>query len=138
MDENKMTELNRAIEGMWDSLTDEQKAAVKECRSMDELAALAGAAGVELPDEMLDAVAGGRPIVLPGGTIYCLNCPYCKKTHQKTEQIAMITPAGESRELLVDVVFCGNVSRRFYYSSERNTYYDDNYRPVTVSSGGGC
>jgi len=50
----------------------------------------------------------------------------------------MITPAGESRELLVDVVFCGNVSRRFYYSSERNTYYDDNYRPVTVSSGGGC
>ncbi len=60
MDENKMTELNKAIEGMWDSLTDEQKAKAKECKSMDELKTLAGKEGVELPDELLDAVAGGE------------------------------------------------------------------------------
>ncbi len=50
----------------------------------------------------------------------------------------MITPVGESSGLAVEVVRCDNVSRDFYYSSARNTYYDDNYRPVTVSSGGGC
>ncbi len=102
---------------MWDSLTDEQKAAAKECKSMDELAALAGAAGIELPDEMLDAVAGGASRGMPGGaSTYRLYCPYCKKTHPYKRRTAMITPAGESRELAVEVVRCDNVSRRFYYS----------------------
>ena len=60
MDENKnASELNKALEGLWDSLTDEQKEKAKECKSMDELTALAGREGVELPDELLDAVAGG-------------------------------------------------------------------------------
>jgi len=136
MDENKMTELNRAIEGMWDSLTDEQKAAAKECGSMDELALLAGAAGVELPDEMLDAVAGGIYNTNPSRPNFC---PYCKKKHVKDVRLKdMIIPKGESDRLLVTVFTCTVVDRIFYYSSARNTYYDDNYRPVTVSSGGGC
>ena len=60
MDENKRAnELNEVLKGMWDSLTDEQKEKAKACKSMDELTVLAGQMGVELPDEVLDAVAGG-------------------------------------------------------------------------------
>ena len=60
--ENKVNELNEALKGMWDSLTDEQKEKAKECKSMDELTELAAKFGVELPDEMLETVAGGRPV----------------------------------------------------------------------------
>lgn len=89
MDESKMTELNKALEGMWDSLTDEQKTKVKECQSMDELTALAGEVGVELPNEMLDAVAGGystgsygyRAVSATQSSQYC---PYCKRKHNVT------------------------------------------------------
>lgn len=60
MDENKnANELNKALEGLWDSLTDEQREKAKACKTLDELTALAGKLGVELPDEMLDSVAGG-------------------------------------------------------------------------------
>ncbi len=48
------------LKELWSGLTDEQKEKVKECKSMDELTELAGKLGVELPDEMLEAVAGGR------------------------------------------------------------------------------
>ncbi len=51
--------LEEALKNLWDSMTDEQKEKAKACKNMDELIALAGAEGIELPDEMLDAVAGG-------------------------------------------------------------------------------
>ena len=51
--------LNAALKGIYDSLTDEQKAKAKACKTMDELTALAAKEGVELPDEVLDTVAGG-------------------------------------------------------------------------------
>ncbi|MBE7008748.1 MAG: hypothetical protein E7422_06390 [Ruminococcaceae bacterium] len=59
--ENKSIDpkLAEALKGIWDSLTDEQKEKAKACKTMDELTALAGKEGVELPDELLDAVAGG-------------------------------------------------------------------------------
>ena len=53
--------LNEAVRSMWDSLTDEQKAKAKDCKTLDELLALADKAGVALPDELLEAVAGGIP-----------------------------------------------------------------------------
>ncbi|MBE7008008.1 MAG: hypothetical protein E7422_02485 [Ruminococcaceae bacterium] len=61
MDENKTLDpkLQEALKGIWDSLTDEQKKKAKDCKSMDELAKLAGKEGVELPDEALDMVSGG-------------------------------------------------------------------------------
>ncbi len=61
MDENKNNDpkLEAALKGIWDSLTDEQKEKAKACKTMDELTALAGKEGIELPDELLDAVAGG-------------------------------------------------------------------------------
>ena len=51
--------LNAALKGIYDSLTDEQKEKAKNCKTMDELTALAGKEGLELPDEALDHVAGG-------------------------------------------------------------------------------
>ncbi len=51
--------LNETLKGMWDSLTDEQKEMAKTCRTTEELTAFAGREGIELPDEVLDAVAGG-------------------------------------------------------------------------------
>ncbi len=61
MSENKTInpKLEAALKGIWDSLTDEQKEKAKNCKTMDELTALAAKEGIELPDEVLDAVAGG-------------------------------------------------------------------------------
>ena len=61
MDENKDIDpkLKEALKGIWDNLTDEQKEKAKTCKSWDELTQLAGKEGIELPDEVLDAVAGG-------------------------------------------------------------------------------
>ncbi len=58
-EKNTGSELQGALKGIWDSLTDEQKEKAKACKSVDELMKLAGEEGIELPDEMLDAVAGG-------------------------------------------------------------------------------
>ena len=56
MDEQKLNEL---LQGVYDSLTGEQKEKAKACRTTEELIALAAQEGVELPDEMMGAVAGG-------------------------------------------------------------------------------
>ena len=56
MENNKM---NETLKGVWDSLTDEQKEKAKACKTADELLKFAGEEGIELPDEVLDAVAGG-------------------------------------------------------------------------------
>ena len=47
------------IKELFASLSDEQQEQAKACKSMDELTALLGSRGGELPDEALDAVAGG-------------------------------------------------------------------------------
>ena len=51
--------LNEMLKGLWDSLTDEQKAKAKECKTVEELVELAGKEMIELPDELLEAVSGG-------------------------------------------------------------------------------
>ncbi len=71
MDGNKTNELNKALAGIWDSLTDEQKAKAKTCKTTDELTELAGKEGIELPDEALDQVAGGIPADLDGRPSGC-------------------------------------------------------------------
>ena len=56
MENKKLTEqLKATLMG----LTDEQKEKVKACKDSSELASLLVELGVELPDEMLDTVAGG-------------------------------------------------------------------------------
>ena len=57
MSENKLNGID--LKGIWDTLTDEQKEKARECKSLDELIEFAGKEGIELPDEMLDSVAGG-------------------------------------------------------------------------------
>ena len=56
MEKEKLDELQG---GIYESLTEEQKEKVKACQTPEELIALAGEEGIELPDEALDAVTGG-------------------------------------------------------------------------------
>ena len=44
---------------MFDGLSDDLKAKVAECKTADDLIALAKAEGIELTDEQLDAISGG-------------------------------------------------------------------------------
>ena len=55
--------LEDLLKDIWGSLTDEQKENAKKCKSMDEFMSYAGKEGIELPDELLDAVAGGYILV---------------------------------------------------------------------------
>ena len=55
----KNDKIEETLKSIWDSLTDEQKQKAKECKNGEELIALAGEANIELPDEVMDAVAGG-------------------------------------------------------------------------------
>ena len=51
--------MKNVIAGILNNLTDEQKKKATACKSLDELTACLGELGVALPDELLDAVAGG-------------------------------------------------------------------------------
>ena len=57
--EEKMKE---AFRKFCSKLSDEQKKRARNCRSWDELMDFAGNEGVELPDEFLDMIAGGKKI----------------------------------------------------------------------------
>ena len=62
MDEKK---LNEQPAGVSDGLTGELKEKLKACKGPEELAALLAEAGVALPDEVLDAAAGGTQAIPP-------------------------------------------------------------------------
>ena len=47
------------LNGVFEKLTDEQKEKAKECKNADDFMKLAGEQGIELPDDLLDNVAGG-------------------------------------------------------------------------------
>ncbi len=128
MDKNKTNELNKALEGMWDSLTDEQKIKAKECKSMDELMLLAGKFGVELPDEMLTCVAGGAIRRVPVRT-----CPYCGAEHKEITGRKKIKLANEAKEVYVDIYFCPEYHREFYRNSVGHLY-DDSLQEVHIIS----
>ena len=51
--------MKKALDELFEKLTDEQKEKAKECKTFDELMDFAGKEGIELPDEFLDSVAGG-------------------------------------------------------------------------------
>ena len=124
MDKNKTNELNKALEGMWDSLTDEQKIKAKECKSMDELMLLAGKFGVELPDEMLTCVAGGVEKTVPTRT-----CPYCGEIHKKITGTKKIKPANGAKEVYVQIYVCPKYHREYYVNTD-GLQYDDSLQEV--------
>ena len=51
--------LKATLTELWASLTDEQKAKAEACTTMEELLAFAGEEKIELPDDLMDEVAGG-------------------------------------------------------------------------------
>ena len=104
----------------WDSLSNEQKEKAKECKSMDELMLLAGRYGIELPDEALDAVAGG--ITWPHDateTWANRTCPYCGKTRKIILQAKY---SGFIGDVLVCRCTCPSCERVYFQSDEGVTY----------------
>ncbi len=65
MDDKKLNEL---LTSALASLTEEQKKKVKSCKTAKELVDYLSAEGVELPDEVLDAAAGGKIYERPYNT----------------------------------------------------------------------
>lgn len=51
--------MKEALESIYEKMTDEQKEKAKACKTPDELMAFAGREGIELPDDLLENVAGG-------------------------------------------------------------------------------
>ena len=49
-----------ALKSVYNNLTDEQKVKAKTCKTEQELMEFAGKEGIELPDDIAEAVAGGR------------------------------------------------------------------------------
>jgi len=65
--------LNVMLKGVWDRLTNEQKEKAKACKSADELIKLAASEGIELPDELLDSIAGGSIYPAENGGWWIIN-----------------------------------------------------------------
>ena len=130
MDENSTSELNRALEAMWESLTDEQREKAKECRSMDELLALAGRAGVELPDEMLEAAAGGVRVTAK-------KCPFSGCTGS-LEPIGReeFTPKGSSKRVWAIRYECYKCKANYLFAG--GVYYSTNGTPINAGTANGC
>ena len=55
-----------ALKNVYDNLTDEQKEKAKACKTEQELMDFAGKEGIELPDDLAEAVAGGCGVVYNG------------------------------------------------------------------------
>ena len=81
MEENKKTD--EVLKEIYASLTDEQKKKAKKCKTLDDFLAFAEKEGVELPDEVLDDIAGGvqAGLITEGGS-----GEFGPKKKEKTEQ----------------------------------------------------
>ena len=58
--ENENEKIQEIVEKLIASFTDEQKEKAAECETLDDLIKFAGDEDIELPEELLDEVAGGR------------------------------------------------------------------------------
>ena len=53
-----------ALQDIIDSLTEDQKQKLKNCKNKEEMTDLLLAEGIELTDELLESVAGGLPFFI--------------------------------------------------------------------------
>ena len=53
-------DMQEKLKSIFDSLTDEQKEKAKACTSAEELVKFAGEEGIELPDDVLEEISGGK------------------------------------------------------------------------------
>ncbi len=67
--------MQEAMKGIYDNLSDELKEKAKQCKTMDELMELAEKEGIELPDDVLDAVDGAY-CARWSYNIHRTKCPY--------------------------------------------------------------
>ncbi len=131
--ENRADELNEALKSMWDSLSDEQKEKAKECKSMDELMLCAGKMGIELPDELLDTVAGGWSWMHDAKRTYMtLICPYCGTG---TYQMVLAKYSGYIGDKLCNRGKCESCNVYFWQAEDGSTYDTNHNYLGTFKSG---
>ena len=98
------------LEDIIKNLPPELQEKVRACSSIDELLALSTEKKIPLPEEALEAIAGGAG----AGTKNCgkVKCPSCGSTKIKTLSVT-------NRELGWEYVYkcekCGRVFEKFYY-----------------------
>ena len=51
--------MKKLMDTVYENMTDEQKEKAKACETSEELMEYVGKEGIELPDDLVDAVAGG-------------------------------------------------------------------------------
>ena len=56
---------------LYESLSDEVKAKLKACKTEDEMKEVLAGAGIELSDEVLNEVSGGKHSSCPDDTFFC-------------------------------------------------------------------
>ena len=59
--------IQEALKSIYEKLTDEQKEKWKSCKTEDEFVTFIGEVGIELPDDIVGAVAGGLGWTGPDG-----------------------------------------------------------------------
>ncbi len=129
MDKKLERKLAEALKGVSEKMTDEQKEQAEVCKTLDELAALAGREGVELPDELLDSVAGGH-IPWLGCGVFESNTPakwYLSKEYDKCttfeSHIAKAMRRGDSEAAREELRSWLNWCRPGHTRWMNNTYY---------------
>ena len=58
-------DVEKILKEMYGSFTDEQKEKVKSCKTADDFMKFAEKEGLEIPDDLAAAVAGGAPFRFP-------------------------------------------------------------------------
>ena len=53
--------MNEALKGLYENLTEEQKEKAKACKTVDEILKFVEQENIELPEELMEQVAGGWP-----------------------------------------------------------------------------
>ena len=66
--------MNSVLKGIYDSLTEEQKERAKNIQTMENLTKFAAKEGIELPEDVLEAVAGGGSVPKP--ECLTMTCPW--------------------------------------------------------------
>ena len=115
--------LGQELLSIYDSLTDEQKAAAKECKSQEELLEFAAKERIELPEEILDAVAGGY--IFLGHDADYLHSSYVEVINDKTGEVMSkrYDTTAEARQKAAEL---GQSTEHIYWGSLRKLRGMDN------------
>ena len=84
-------------EELFEGLSNEQIAKIKNCKSQEEILALAKEEGIELNNEQLEAVSGGNSCLVKKIDENAIRCPKCGSTKVISLTTDMDSPICKAR-----------------------------------------